>query len=160
MNFYNEIKEVHTLDVLMEAIDAKNCDQVANILSSIDQIDLSNSGLKSIEVLSGLWPYGLYENSHNKIKALNLSGNQISNLKPVEWIQSLETLDASDNQITSPASNSLSRNLIEINLSHNRIKDPAPASWFFSAKKMDFSGNPIPPEKKQCPRYPKSICQF
>lgn len=152
--------EVHTLNVLMAAIGATNCDQVANILSSIDHIDLSNSGLKSIEVLSGLWPYGLYENSNNKIKVLNLSGNQISDLSPIEWIQSLEYLDASDNQITSPASNSLSRNLVEINLSNNGIQDPALASWFFSAKHMNLSENPIPAEKKKCPRYPESMCEF
>ena len=71
-----------------------------------------------------------------KLTSLNLSGNQISDIKPLSNLTNLTFLD----------------------LSGNQISDIKPLSNLTKLTSLDLAKNPL--TSKQCPLKPESICKF
>ncbi|WP_250674017.1 leucine-rich repeat domain-containing protein [Paraclostridium ghonii] len=94
-NYKNvEIKDENLIKALKEEIKEVNPDYNEEYISKEDMellidIDLSNRGIKSLEGL---------ENGVN-LKDINLKGNKISDISPLNGLNKLENLDVSDQKI-------------------------------------------------------------
>ena len=63
----------HTIDVILQTYNSKDCQYVDRQSRTVRRIDLSRSGISDIKPLGSL----------NNLRIINLSENQISNIKPL-----------------------------------------------------------------------------
>ena len=93
-----------------------------------------------------------------KLTSLNLSVNQISDIKPLSNLTNLTSLSLSGNKISDIKPLSNLTNLTYLQLSGNKISDIKPLSNLTKLTRLNLKGNPL--VSKQCPLQPESICKF
>jgi internalin A len=89
---------------------------------------------------------------------LDLSFNQIVDIKPISNLTNLTRLYLSSNQIVDIKPISNLTNLTRLYLSSNQIVDIKPISNLTNLTRLDLSDNKI--TDRTCPLKPASICQF
>ena len=93
-----------------------------------------------------------------KLTSLNLSGNQISDIKPLSNLTNLTFLDLEGNQISDIKPLSNLTKLTTLSLWENKISDIKPLSNLTNLAYLYLAKNPL--IVKQCPLKPESICKF
>ena len=81
------------------------------------ELDLRNTGLQMIDMLSGL----------RELRVLDVSQNQLTAIYILEYLPELREIDVSDNKLSSPFELSLARNLTSIDIGGNPRIDPRDA---------------------------------
>jgi len=76
-----------------------------------------------------------------------LSDNFIDDLRLLENLGMIETLNLSDNRITDIDSLEYLTNLRELNLANNHIQDISPLFSLENLEFVDLTGNPVQPRK-------------
>ena len=92
-----------------------------------------------------------------KLTELDLSQNQIGNIKPLSNLTKLTYLGLSANQIRDIKPLSNLTNLTTLYLSQNQISNIKPLSNLTNLTSLYLWRNPL--ISKQCPLYPESICK-
>ena len=105
----------------------------AYYLEDIDEIELSDSGIRDLDGLQFC------------IHAINidLSDNHINDLRPIENLGLLETLNLSNNSLEIIDSLEYLIKLRELDISHNRIRDIEPLLALEKLEFVDLTGNPV-----------------
>lgn len=160
----------HTVDVLLQKAETKDCYVAQDWLSSQRQLLLFRRRLSDIRPLSSftnlqeLW---LYTNHITDVSPLaNLTNltklwiydNNIADVTPLTNLTNLTVLSLDDNNITDPTPLAVLTNLQVLNLQANEIVDIRPLETLNALTVLNVKGNPI--EKERCPFKLRSICQF
>jgi internalin A len=124
-----------TIDLLLKQAGTKNCALADSKISSLTELNLSESGISDLKPLSGLTKLtslSLYNNKISdlqplsgltKLIDLNLNINKISNVKPLARLSQLKTLYLQNNQISDTRPLSKLSKLESICLFNNKIVD-------------------------------------
>ena len=117
----------------------------AYYLEDIDEIELSDSGIRDLDGLQFC------------IHAINidLSDNHINDLRPIENLGLLETLNLSNNSLEIIDSLEYLIKLRELDISHNRIRDIEPLFALERLEFVDLRGNPV--HKKEIEKLRKKV---
>jgi Leucine Rich repeats (2 copies) len=105
----------------------------AYYLEDIDEFEFSESDINDLDGIQYC------------IHAVNvdLSDNQISDLRLLENLGMIEMLNLSDNRITDIDSLEYLTNLRELNLANNRVNDISPLFSLENLEFVDLTGNPV-----------------
>jgi internalin A len=93
-----------------------------------------------------------------KLTELHLSRNQISDIKPLSNLTNLTYLELEKNQISDIKPLSNLTNLTYLELEKNKISDIKPLSNLTKLTSLSLGNNPL--TSKKCPIQPESICLF
>lgn len=126
-DFYDAIKIRHYGDV--------NVEFPTYYLEDIDEFELSSSYINDLD--------GVQFCIH--AKTLDVSGNMIVDLSPLNGLHGLEELNLADNLIYDIDALSNLVHLKSVNLSGNRIEDISPLLELKNLEYVDLTGNPVPP---------------
>ena len=94
----------------------------------------------------------------SSLTELNLSFNQISDIKPLESLTNLTELFLDNNQISDIKPLEFLTNLTLLDLANNQISDIKPLEFLTKLTEIYLNGNPIAP--KTCPLKSESICKW
>ena len=123
--------------------------------------DLSPEAKHTVEVLLQYAETTECDAANLKLSSLTqlaLSDNQISNIKPLEFLTNLVLLDLSNNQISDIKPLESLTNLTLLFLNRNHISNIKPLQSLTKLTLLDLVGNPIAP--KTCPLKPEPICNW
>ncbi len=138
----------HTVQTLLRYVNTNDCQQAAQEIALIYDLNLSINKITDISPLSVL----------TNLSELDLSGNQIRDISPLSVLTNLSELDLGGNQITDISPIAELTNLSYLNLRNNQITDVSSLSGLNNLSGLSLMGNPL--TELNCPVEPESICIF
>ncbi|MEG4352489.1 leucine-rich repeat domain-containing protein [Microcoleus sp. LAD1_D3] len=123
----------HTVKVLLEKAGTDDAQEAEQILSSMTELDLSNTGISDISILGSL----------TNLSTLSLDCNQNTDISILGSLTNLTTLDLSDNQITDISFLGSLTNLSTLNLNDNKISDISILGSLTNLTTLYLGGNKI-----------------
>ncbi len=138
----------HTIDRLLQTAGTIDCQQAAQKLSTLTNLDLSNSQIVDLSPLSSL----------TNLTSINLIDNQITDLKPLTRLTKLNFALLAKNKITDISPLSSLNNLTYLVLDENQITKANALSSLNKLIVLSLLSNPI--IEKKCPVLPATICIF
>jgi internalin A len=138
----------HTVEVLLEKAQTKNCNQANQKLTHLTYLDLFGKEISDIKPLSSL----------TNLTFLSLNSNKISDIKPLSALTNLSSLSLRSNKISDIKPLFTLTNLTHLLLHSNKISDIKPLSNLKKLENFEARNNQI--TTKICPVKPESICKF
>jgi len=126
-----------------------------------EKASLSPEAKHTVEVLlkqAGTTECDAANQKLSSLTELNLGGNQISDIKPLQGMANLTSLFLGSNKISDIKPLQGMTNLTSLSLGDNKISDIKPLQGMTKLTWLFLSGNPI--ASKICPLKPESICTW
>jgi internalin A len=129
-----EAEARHTVDVLLILADTQDCRKASQVLSAMEEIDLSYSDIVDLRPLRAF----------PKLRSLDLKKNEsLGTLAPLSRLTELETLNLSFTGISKLTELSGLEKLRKFSASYNQISDLGPLSALKSLEALSIRGNKI-----------------
>ncbi len=121
----------HTINVLLETVDTKDCQNANRQLSRTDIISIFRRIIKDVRPISSL----------TNIKIVNLKFNDITDISSLAYLTNLIEIDLWNNQVYDISSLAKLTKLKNINLINNPITDISPLSNLTNLTNLALVGN-------------------